>query len=413
LLPDIRFGTERYPEKVALRLRTINITAWLAAAVIIVFGFLRLLDPKPLSWRLGAINIGTAVIFLAIPLLHRFSPLAAPLAMVFIADAFIVIVSVFVGTDAGTHLYLLITTALGALLLGTERTLLSVAIGIVAIGLIVALLYALPHATGIVSPTAVFFANIVNFVACSAMLFAIVFYALKQMAGAEAALQREYDRSESLLLNILPPLVAQRLKQRDGAVIADRYSEASILFADMAGFTARASDTPPEELIVFLNRVFTRLDELVEHHGLEKIKTTGDAYMVVSGVPDLRPDHCRALADLALDMRDALHGLIDTKGREVPVRIGIASGPVVAGVVGRRKFFYDVWGDAVNLASRMESTGTPGRIQVSQTVYESLREGFDLESRGSIDIKGKGQLPTWFLIDRKIPAEPRHSAATP
>ena len=179
--------------------------------------------------------------------------------------------------------------------------------------------------------------------------------------------------SQSCGSSILPPPVAERLKNRADALVADAYPEASILFTDMAGFTARASDTTPEELVRFLNDVFTKLDALVERHGLEKIKITGDAYMVVSGVPEPRSDHAEALAELALDIRDALVGLVDPKGREVPVRIGIASGPVVAGVVGTRKFFYDVWGDAVNIASRMESTGEAGKIQVAVQTYEQLR----------------------------------------
>jgi len=197
--------------------------------------------------------------------------------------------------------------------------------------------------------------------------------------------------------------VAARLKD-EPRVIADRYDAASILFADMAGFTARASDTAPDALVGFLNDVFTRLDALVERHGLEKIKTTGDAYMVVAGVPQPRPDHAETLADLALDMRAALDGLADPKGRAVPVRMGLASGPVVAGVVGTRKFFYDVWGDAVNTASRMESTGEPGKIQVAPDAYTRLAGRFDLEERGPIDVRGKGQMRTWFLIGRKLQA---------
>src|SRR5262249_40032888 len=183
---------------------------------------------------------------------------------------------------------------------------------------------------------------------------------------------------------------AQRLKQRATSLIADRYAEASILFADMVGFTSRASDTAPDELVKFLNGVFTRLDALVDLHGVEKIKTTGDAYMVVSGVPEPRRDHAEALADLALDMRNALAGLVDPKGRVVPVRIGIASGPVVAGVVGTRKFFYDVWGDAVNTALRMESTGEAGKVQLAPETKELLKDRFDLEERGLIAVPGKG-----------------------
>jgi len=169
----------------------------------------------------------------------------------------------------------------------------------------------------------------------------------------------------------------------------------------MVGFTSRASDTAPDELVKFLNGVFTRLDALVDLHGVEKIKTTGDAYMVVSGVPEPRRDHAEALADLALDMRNALAGLVDPKGRVVPVRIGIASGPVVAGVVGTRKFFYDVWGDAVNTALRMESTGEAGKVQLAPETKELLKDRFDLEERGLIAVPGKGQMRTWFLIGRK------------
>jgi adenylate cyclase len=235
----------------------------------------------------------------------------------------------------------------------------------------------------------------------AAILFAIVLYAVRQTARAEATAEREYERSESLLTNILPPKVAARLKDRDAGVIADRFDEASILFADMAGFTARASDTAPEDLVGFLNGVFTELDGLVERHGLEKIKTTGDAYMVVSGAPEPRPDHAEALAELALEMREALAGLTDPKGRAVPVRIGIASGPVVAGVIGTRKFFYDVWGDAVNTAARMEQTGAPGMIQVSPEAHAHLEERFVLEERGVVEVPGKGAMATWFLTGRK------------
>ena len=180
----------------------------------------------------------------------------------------------------------------------------------------------------------------------------------------------------------------------------------------MAGFTARASDTTPEDLVQFLNNVYTKIDGLVERHGLEKIKTTGDAYMVVSGVPNRLSDHAGALADLALEIRDALAGLVDPKGRPVPVRVGIASGPVVAGVVGTRKFFYDVWGDAVNTASRMESTGEAGQIQVAPTTHELIAASFELEERGVIDVRGKGQMRTWFLIGRKT-AEPTREERRP
>jgi adenylate cyclase len=234
-----------------------------------------------------------------------------------------------------------------------------------------------------------------------AILCSVVYFAVREAARAEATAEREFERSEALLGNILPASIAVRLKDRAQAIIVDRFDEASILFADMAGFTARTSDTSPDELVLFLNRVFSDFDRLVESRGLEKIKTTGDAYMVVSGVPTPRLDHARALALLALDIRASAADLSDPHGRRVPIRIGMASGPVVAGVVGTRKFFYDVWGDAVNVASRMESSGEEGKIQVSEAIYDQLNDEFEFEARDPIEIKGKGRMQTWFLVGRK------------
>src|SRR5436305_3280510 len=411
LLPNIRYGTEGYPEKVARRLRAVNITTWSGAAVIVVFAIQRFFDPMPVTWKLAAINGVTAPILIAVPLLHRFSPVAAPLVLVLIAYAFIFVVSSMLGTGAGTYLYFFTFAALGILLIGPEHVFLTIALGVVAAALIIALNMIVPHDKGIVSPAALFFGHFVtNVIASSAILYGIIFYAVRQFARAEEAAEREHQRSEGLLVNILPPSIAERLKDRTDSEIADAFPEASILFADMAGFTARASDSTPKDLVRFLNSVYTRLDSLVERHGLEKIKTTGDAYMVVSGVPQPLPDHAAALADLALEIRDELAGLVDHKGRAVPVRIGIASGPVVAGVVGTRKFFYDVWGDAVNIASRMESTSEVGKIQVAPQTHELIAARFEFQERGVIEVRGKGLMQTWFLVGRK-PAESRSSSA--
>jgi len=402
LIPNIRYGTKGYPEKVARRLRAVNITAWAGAAVIVVSMIARSFDPMPKTWELSVINRVTAVILIAVPLLHRFSPLAAPLVLVLVAYAFIFVVASMLGMGAGTYLYFFIIAALGILFIGPEHVFLTVAIGVVAAGLIILLNVTVPHDRGIVSPAALLFGHFtISVIASSAILYGIIFYAVRQFTRAEEAAEREHRRSEGLLVNILPPSVAERLKDRVDSEIADAFPEASILFADMAGFTARASDSTPADLVRFLNRVYTRLDSLVERHGLEKIKTTGDAYMVVSGVPEAVPDHAAALADLALEIRDELAGLVDHKGRAVPVRIGIASGPVVAGVVGTRKFFYDVWGDAVNTASRMESTCEAGKIQIAPKTHELIAARFELQERGVIEVHGKGPMTTWFLIGRK------------
>jgi adenylate cyclase len=411
LLPNIRYGTERYPEKVARRLRAMNIAAWIAAAQAGCFTILRMLDPAPGMFRRGLINAGIAAAFAALPLLHRFSPLAAPLVGLALAYA-IIFRSVYqIGTGSGAYMFYLTLTALIVLLIGTEHVVLAALAGAIAAGLIILLHLVAPYNTGLISPELQFWGNFVaSAVINTVMLFTVMFYAFRQVARAEETAEREHQRSEGLLVNILPPKVAERLKDRADETIADAYPEASVLFADMGGFTARASDTTPEELVRFLNGVYTKLDNLVERHGLEKIKTTGDAYMVVSGVPEPRPDHAVELADLALDIRDALAGLTDPRGRAVPVRIGIASGPVVAGVVGTRKFFYDVWGDTVNTASRMESTGEPGKIQVAPATRELLAGRFELAERGVIEVRGKGPMQTWFLVGRK-PKRPELDSA--
>jgi len=229
------------------------------------------------------------------------------------------------------------------------------------------------------------------------IIVAIVVYAVREAERAEAAAELEFQRSESLLSNILPSAIADRLKSGSEKVIADRHEAASVLFADMAGFTAAAAATSPAKLVAFLNEVFTAFDHLVQQHGLEKVKTTGDNYMVVSGVPIARQDHAAALLRLGIDMLDKAKHMQDPNGSNVSIRIGIASGPVVAGVVGMKKFFYDVWGDTVNVASRMESTGIPGRIQVDPETHRLLQHAFDFEKRDVVDIKGKGEMTTWLL----------------
>jgi adenylate cyclase len=397
--PNIRYGTEGYPEKAARRLRGFNIAVWVAALIPAGMAIVRFIDGK---WKVGAADVLVATTYASMPLLHRFGPIVAPLAFVGVSYAVILWVTSLVGTNGAQHIGYFTATALGILIIGTDRYKITIILGMVSVALIIIVEIFLPRDTGFVSPTMVFLTNFsASIVLNSALLYGIIFYAVRQMERAEEAAERERQRSDALLVNILPPRVADRLKERPGTIIADSYREASILFADMASFTLRAADTSPEELVSFLNGVFSQLDALVERHGLEKIKTSGDAYMVVSGVPSERPDHVSALANLALDMREAVVGLVDGKGRAVPVRIGFATGPVVAGVVGTRKFFYDVWGDAVNVASRMESTGLAGRIQVSGEAYKRLKDDFDFESRGLVDIKGKGEMQTWFLMGRK------------
>ena len=229
------------------------------------------------------------------------------------------------------------------------------------------------------------------------VVFTLLAVFAQQRLTALAALRTEHDRAESLLLNILPGSIAERLKASP-TTIADQFTDASVLFADVVDFTPRSQTLSAAEVVGLLDRLFSEFDALAERHGLEKIKTIGDAYMVAAGVPTPRPDHARALALLALDIQAALAPGGSLADLAIEVRIGINSGPVVAGVIGRRKFLYDLWGDAVNTASRMESAGTPNHIQVTRATYELLRDEFDLEPRGTIAVKGKGEMETWYLV---------------
>lgn len=212
-------------------------------------------------------------------------------------------------------------------------------------------------------------------------------------------LQEEQEKSEGLLLNILPKPIADRLKQGE-VIIADSFTDVTILIADIVNFTKLSSDMSPKSLVFLLNGLFSLFDELAEKYGLEKIKTSGDSYMVVGGLPTARPDHAQAVANMALDMQEEM-ALYETEGeRPLCIRIGIHTGQVVAGVIGTKKFSYDLWGDSVNTADRMQSTGIGGQIQVSQSTYERLDDGYKFEERGIIQVKGKGEMQTYLLIGR-------------
>jgi adenylate cyclase len=225
--------------------------------------------------------------------------------------------------------------------------------------------------------------------------------AINERKKAEVALRQEKEKSESLLLNILPQPIAEQLKQTPGC-IADGFEQATILFADITDFTGLASQLSPTELVELLNEIFSTFDQLVDRYGLEKIKTIGDAYMIVGGIPKPRADHATAIADIALEMQQAIHHFRRHDNQIINIRIGINTGPVVAGVIGLKKFTYDLWGDAVNIASRMESHGVVGEIQVSESTYILLKEQYHLEERGMINIKGKGEMMTYWLKGKNI-----------
>ncbi|MGB7440929.1 MAG: adenylate/guanylate cyclase domain-containing protein [Coleofasciculaceae cyanobacterium] len=227
------------------------------------------------------------------------------------------------------------------------------------------------------------------------------FRASQAMEVAYQKLEAEQERSERLLLNILPRSIAERLKGENRTVIADNFQQVTVLFADLVGFTQLSTQVSPTELVNLLNGIFSVFDQLAKKHELEKIKTIGDAYMVVAGLPEPKTNHAQAIADMALDMQAALNRLNKETGQALSIRIGIHTGPVVAGVIGLNKFAYDLWGDTVNTASRMESHGISGAIQVSSVTYECLKDEYFLAERGQIPIKGKGKMTTYLLLGKQ------------
>lgn len=389
---------QHYARRLRQRFRVLTATAVISAVVSATFGIFGLaIAPDFLS----VVNLVTAPIFVMIPWLHRFGELVAPLTFIGVAYLNLVVMGWHIGTGTGIQFFFLVGACVVVLLLGADHIVLASVLAAIGAGLTIALQLLVPETTGAQPPWAYTMSFAISVVSAWAMVVVIIWYSGRVIARAEEAMELEYQTSEALLANILPASIAARLKDPERKVIADKYDEASVLFADIAGFTERASETAPAELVRFLDRLYSDIDALVEKHRLEKIKVSGDSYMVVSGVPWPRRDHVEALANLALDMADAIARLKDPQGRAVSVRIGLASGPVVAGVVGSRRFFYDVWGDAVNVASRMESTDSVGRIQLPETMYERLKDNFVLEERGDVEVKGKGLMRTWYLVGRK------------
>jgi adenylate cyclase len=240
---------------------------------------------------------------------------------------------------------------------------------------------------------------VMNLGAISIIIYLALRYFIKQRNEAYAALEVEQEKSNNLLLNVLPEEIAEILKVEKG-IIAERYDEASILFADLVGWTPLTAKLNPVEMIELLNEIFSYFDTLVEKYGVEKIRTIGDNYMVASGLPSSRKDHAQAIAEMALDMQEYIQEFPTKRGNRINFRIGINSGPVIAGVIGRKKFQYDVWGDGVITASRMESQGVAGKIQVTENTYRILKDEFNFEARGTIDVKGKGKMETWFLVGK-------------
>lgn len=293
----------------------------------------------------------------------------------------------------------------GALVFGGLRSALRWFLAYVALIVLSGFLQAYSPLSNNLPPNLIILFFVLNITAISAILIAILAFFISQKDYAFQLLAIEQDKSESLLLNILPKEIAPILKNNPGT-IAEHYDGASILFADIVNFTPWSVELPAKEMVEMLNEIFSYFDSLLDTYGVEKIRTIGDNYMAASGVPMPRPDHAQRLARMALDMSAYIQSRPPRNGKRLDFRIGINSGPLIAGVIGKRKFVYDLWGDPVNTASRMESSGVPGKIQITCATYELIKEEFICERRGNILVKGKGEMETWYLVGAKNGGNP-------
>lgn len=311
-----------------------------------------------------------------------------------------------------------LTSPVGALLFDSRRKAalwflgfagLVLCAGLMDLGLLGSLAQYMPE-QGLLSPQLLIIFFIMNVIGPSVVVFLLLVYFTRQRDRNYELLLAEQAKSDRLLLNILPNAIARQLKDGNSK-IAECVGSASILFADVAGFTPLSTELGVEGVVDLLNDLHTGFDDIMEKHGLEKIRTIGDGYMAVAGLPEPRADHAHAMADAALEMLEFVRGLAIPGGRSIALRVGINSGTIMAGVIGRKKFSYDVWGDPVNVASRMESHGLSNCIQITDKTYELVKDAYICHPRGMIEIKGKGQMRTWFLVGRK--EETRNTNSTP
>jgi class 3 adenylate cyclase len=377
-----------------------NIIAMLGAAFTLGFAPILSISGSPVF---PALQVLYALGYLpTLWLNHRRHHTAASTYLVLSSHLLVVSQVLVEGVELDVHLFFMLHTMLPFMVFAPRhgRAILTLsAIAGVDLVLVVALGDRLPHLGPHIAPERLQVLRTILLGGLFATLATCAHYARSATLIAEAALDRAHQLSEELLLNILPPSIARRLKA-SGGTIADGFPEVSVLFADIVGFTRLSAQRPPEQIVGVLNELFCKFDDVAGRLGLEKIKTIGDCYMAAGGLPEPRSDHAEAVVEMALAMLDIVAELAARTGEALSVRIGIHSGPVVAGVIGKRKFIYDLWGDTVNVASRMESHGVPGEIQLSAASRRLLDGKYALRSRGTIEVKGKGAMETWLLSSR-------------
>ncbi len=401
-LPDwaerwIAYGTETYPRTVRRRLRIMNMIAYMIAFFTLIYALQYAALGLMQYWIMVVINLAIVGIALCVPLCHRFNEILGGLLLIGTEFFALIIFTGLLGQLSGVHVQYFAFAAAPFVVLGVERARLAFFLVFVALVFHLVAWAFLPAYVGVLDVNlSLLLSSYVTAAATTMGLIALtVFYAFRWAEQAR-------EQADTLLANALPVSIVERLKDDPDARIADRHDDATVLFADLVGFTPLSRGLEPEELVALLNAIVLQLDIAAARHGIEKIKTIGDSYMALSGAPVSAQDHAVRMADFALDIRDMIPKIAREYGHEIDVRVGLASGPVLAGIIGSQKFSYDVWGDTVNLASRMESTARNGAIQVNSTLYETLMLTHELEAQGTNDVKGLGPMETWVLKGRKI-----------
>lgn len=402
LIRLVEAGTHGYPPDTKRRLMILNMIAYLIAITTFVYFLQQAVLDYDRYWPIVHINLAIVVVVLLVPFMHRFGPAVGALLIFATECAALLAFSYYLGRDSGVHIQYIAFAAGAFVVFGLGQLWLIVPSILVALVLhLIAWFWFPPEAAALPTEQAVLDSMYIQAaVTTFGLISAAIYYAFRLAETARA-------ETEALLRNILPDTVVERLKARPAEPVADTFEEASILFADITGFVPLAHRLGARETVALLNTLVSRFDALAERHEVEKIKTIGDAYMVASGVPEPHPHSAARLAHMALAMIEAVERTREETGFDINMRLGMATGPIMAGVIGRRKFTYDIWGDAVNLAARLESTSQPGRIHLCPITQARLTAAFHTEPRGAIDIKGVGSKETWFLLaPRSRPAEP-------
>ena len=388
-------GTAGYPPDTQRRLKIVNVIAALIGFTTFIYAVHLGLTGDEAMRPVVYINLGLVFLVALVPFAHRINDIAGSLLLVVAEFAALIGFAAYFGRTGGNTLQYVVAAAAPFVIFERRRLWLVITIVITALLLHLYAWFKFPRSAALlqVSDDILGSLYVQGAITTFGLIAASVYYAFTLAERAKA-------ETDTVLRNVLPDSVVERLKARPGESIADGFANASVMFADISGFVGLARGLGPERTVAVLNKLVSAFDDLAQRHGVEKIKTIGDAYMVASGVPLARQDHVSALANMALDMITTAATVSKVAGVALNIRIGMASGPMMAGVIGTRKFSYDVWGDPVNLASRLEGASTPGRILVCPDCFNALKSQFSFEPRGPFDIKGVGQQDAWFLMGR-------------